>query len=123
MKLIILISFTLIVTGCATQKTKTVDIPDSWIEKEVSIEYVHEHFYTLCKNIEQRSVYVNGEPHGINRKCEKGSGNPFEAELEESYQIFFARSPEETWKKLAGWAGFILVKGGRQIEVITTAVN
>lgn len=121
MKFIILIIVANVVTGCATQKA--ADIPDSWIEKEVSIEYVHEYFYSLCKNIEQRSVYVNGEPKSNNRTCEKGSGNPFDAELEEPYQVFFARSPRETWESLSGWAGFVLVKEGKQIELITTAVN
>ena len=106
--------------SCAANK---IDIPRQWILEEVTTETIHEHFYSMCLKLNERSIYVDGKVVPINRKCEKGTGNPFKHETSEDYKIYRYRSPKEYWENLAGTEGFVLEINGRFVEVIETAVN
>jgi hypothetical protein len=112
----------LLVSGCDAFGDKA-DIPRSWIEEEASINDIHEHDYSLCINLNQRLVLIEGEHHPINLNCKKGTGNPFKHALKPGYKVYRYNSPKEYWEGLSGSKGFVLEIDGEIVETITTTVN
>ena len=106
--------------SCAANK---IDIPRQWIIEEITIEDIHEHFYSMCLKLNERSIYVEGKVVPINRNCEKQVGNPFKHVLSAGYKVYLYDSPREYWRSLAGRRGFVLEVDGKLIETIETAVN
>ena len=116
------ILFLSVLLQACTAKT-VLDIPMSWLEEEVVIEDIHQHYYDFCIAISKLSVYIDGEKHPIKRDCKLGSGNAFKHELKPGYKVFSFNSPKETWEGLAGRRGYALVINGVIVEVIVTTLS
>lgn len=113
----------LILMFLASCTVSRADIPRNWLIEEVTIEKIHEHFYSMCLSLNERNIYIDEKMVPIKRSCEKGSGNPFNHDLTANYKVYRYDSPREYWKNLAGNRGFVLEINGKLVEAIETAVN
>ena len=110
MKYLILLSLFLVSFSARAE----ANIPRGWIVEEVSINDIHEHFYSFCLTLKER---------GIGDNCVKDTENPFQNELVNGYKVYSFNSPEEYWQGLAGRRGFVLEINNQLIESIVTGEN
>lgn len=72
----------LLIVGCASTKNK---VPSSWLGEKITIDDVHEYYYSFCENLSKESIELDGASVPITKNCTRGAGNPFKHELVAEY--------------------------------------
>ena len=89
-------------------------IPKGWLQKKTTIEKAEQDHLVTDKRLGPKPV-----PFGfINARWEK-----FKAGIRTGDELWEFKSSDESWEKLAGRAGFCIVREGRVIDAIITYMN
>lgn len=98
----------------ATNQVLKDVIPKGWLKKKTTIEKAEQDHLVTDKRLGPKPV-----PFGfINDRWEK-----FKAGIRIGDELWEFVSPAESWDKLAGRAGFCIVRQGRIIDAIITRLN
>jgi len=98
----------------ATNQVLKDVIPRGWLKKKTTIEKAEQGHLVTDRRLGPKPV-----PFGfINARWEK-----FKAVIRIGDELWEFESPAESWEKLAGRAGFCIVREGRIIDAIITRMN
>jgi hypothetical protein len=100
-------------TTTTTQIPQDV-IPKGWLKEKTTIEKAEQNHLVTDRRLGPKPV-----PFGfINARWEK-----FKAGIKIGDELWEFESPGKSWEKLAGRAGFCIVRAGRIIDAIITRMN
>ncbi len=89
-------------------------IPKEWLKKKTTVEQAEKENLVSDKGLGPKPI-----PFGfINQEWEK-----FKSRIQSGDELWEFSSPEESWKRLAGRAGFCILRQGRIVDAIITLMN
>jgi hypothetical protein len=118
MRVVVLYCAILLLLGGAVRASDDGSIPKEWLQKQITVAEA-EALHPGIRDERVRRVPEAAKPFGfMNQQWEA-----LKAEMKPGDEIWSFSSPAQTWEDLAGRAGVVLIRDGKVVKMLVTAMN